>query len=190
MTVLPEWLQLASTGLSASDYEALPEDLCRLIEVVDGGVVVLPAPHRSHQRLVRRLADALEHHCGDDAAVTTSVDLRLREQPLLNRRPDIVVFDAGLPDDAILRPGDCRLVVEVMSGNSVTADQLDKPAEYAWAGIEHFWRVEDTGGAADRRVFRYVLNPATRTYASAGVDDTVMFTSSPFPVDIDLRGLS
>src|SRR6266545_8154896 len=118
MTVLPEWLRLATDGLSASDYEALPEDLCRRIEVVDGGVVVLPAPHRSHQRLVRRLADALERQCGDDMAVTTSVDLRLREHPLLNRRPDIVVFDAALPDDAILRPGDCRLVIEVMSGHS------------------------------------------------------------------------
>jgi Uma2 family endonuclease len=68
-------------------------------------------------------------------AVATAVDLRLRDVPLLNRRPDIVVYDASVPDDAVLRPQHCLLVVEVMSPDSVTADQADKPAEYAAAGI-------------------------------------------------------
>jgi Uma2 family endonuclease len=36
--------------------------------------------------------------------------------------------------DAVLRPEHCLLVVEVMSPGSVTADQTDKPAEYAAAG--------------------------------------------------------
>ncbi|WP_233223685.1 Uma2 family endonuclease [Amycolatopsis sp. CA-128772] len=62
--------------------------------------------------------------------------------PLLNRRPDIVVFDSAVPDDQVLRPENCRLVVEAMSASSVTADQLDKSAEYGAAGIEHYWRVE------------------------------------------------
>lgn len=45
-------------------------------------------------------------------AVSTDVDLRLRDIPLLNRRPDAVVYDASLPDDAVLRPEHCVLVVE------------------------------------------------------------------------------
>jgi Uma2 family endonuclease len=40
------------------------------------------------------------------------------------------------------RPEHCLLVVEVMSPDSVTTDQIDKPAEYAAFGILHFWRVE------------------------------------------------
>ena len=114
---------MPSEGITVAAYDALPEDVCRLIEVIDGGVVVLPAPRRSHQILVPRLADVLEAWCGPDLAVATGADLRVREVPLLNRRPDIVVFDAGTPDDRVLRPEDCRLVVEVMSAASVTCTQ-------------------------------------------------------------------
>jgi len=42
----------------------------------------------------------------------------------------------------VLRPQHCTLVVEVMSPGSVTADQTDKPAEYAVSRIPHYWRVE------------------------------------------------
>lgn len=100
--------------------------------------------------------------------------------PLLNRRPDVVVYDSALPDDAVLRPEHCLLVVEVMSPGSITADQTDKPAEYAAAGIEHFWRFE-SDFQDERRLtaFRYRLDPTTRTYASAGVDTDKMAVSDP-----------
>ena len=113
-TSLPGWLDLPD-GLSALAYEALPEDTCRRIEIVDGAVVVNVAPRRLHQDTCRRLANALETVCGPALAVSTDVDLRLRDIPLLNRRPDAVIYDAFLPDDAVLRPQHCTLVVEVMS---------------------------------------------------------------------------
>src|ERR1035441_5713946 len=106
-----------------------------------GAVIVNAAPRRQHQDICRRLANALEAACGPALAVSMDVDLRLRDIPLLNRRPDAVVYDASLPDDAVLRPQHCVLVVEVMSPGSVTTDQTDKPAEYAAAGIRHYWRV-------------------------------------------------
>src|SRR5260370_10661488 len=129
-------------GLSVQEYEALPEDICRRIEVVDGAIIVNAAPRRLHQDICRRLANTLEAACGPGLAVSTDVDLRLRDIPLLNRRPDAVVYDASLPDDEILRPQHCVLVVEVMSPGSVTTDQTDKPAEYAAAGIASYWRFE------------------------------------------------
>src|ERR1700730_2601763 len=129
-------------GLSAAEYEALPEEICRRIEVVDGAIIVNAAPRRLHQDIGRRLANALEAACRPGLAVSTDVDLRLRDIPLLNRRPDAVVYDASLPDDAVLRPAQCVLVAEVMSPGSVTTDQTDKPAEYAVAGILHYWRGE------------------------------------------------
>jgi Uma2 family endonuclease len=60
-----------------------------------------------------------------------------------DRRPDLVVYDASVDTDVVLRPEHCRLIVEVMSPGSVTADQIDEPAEYAAAGIPHFWRIEN-----------------------------------------------
>jgi Uma2 family endonuclease len=189
MTALPGWMDLPAEGLSAAVYEALPEDICRRIEVVDGAIIVNPAPRRLHQIIARRLANVLEEACGPQFAVATDVDLRLRDVPLLNRRPDIVIFDASVPDDAVLRPGHCVLVAEVMSPGSVTADQIDKPAEYAAARIEHYWRVEQNAGE-DLTVFRYRLDPTTGSYTSAGAYSGPMKVSEPIVVTIDLGELS
>lgn len=190
MTALPDWMALPPEGLSAADYEALPEEVCRHIEIVDGAIVVTPAPRRLHQRIARRLANELENSAGLEFTVATDVDLRLRDVPLLNRRPDVVVYDSALPDDAVLRPQHCLLVIEVMSPGSVTADQTDKPAEYAAAGIEHFWRIESSGDD-DRLLtaFRYRLDPTTRLYASAGVDTDKLAVSEPVDLTVAFDSL-
>jgi Putative restriction endonuclease len=86
MTSFPDWMDLPD-GMSAEDYEALPEEICRRIEIVDGAIVVNAAPRRLHQDICRRLANALEAACGPALEVSTDVDLRLRDIPLLNRRP-------------------------------------------------------------------------------------------------------
>jgi len=169
MTALPGWMDLPSAGLSADDYDALPEEICRRIEIVDGAILVDPSPRRSHQNFARRPAHALEDACGPDFEVSADVDLRLRDVPLLNRRPEYGV-----------------LVVEVMSPGSVTADQIDKPGEYAAGGTKHFWRVENTDDPEKVRVFRYQLDPATKTYAPAAVHDGPFTVTDPFAVSVDL----
>lgn len=186
MTALPDWMV---GGLTAADYDALPEDICRQIEVVDGAIIVNPRPRRIHQVIARRLANALEVACGSSFGVATDVDLRMRDVPLLNRCPDIVVYDAALPGDDALRPHHCLLIVEVMSPGSVTTDQTDKPAEYAAAGIQHFWRAEFDDSEHRLMVFRYRLDPTTRTYASAGAHTGKMVVSDPFELSVDLDEL-
>jgi Uma2 family endonuclease len=189
VTALPDWMDLPPGGLSAEEYEALPPDICRRIEVVDGAIIVSAAPRRLHQGIGRRLANALEAACGPQLAVSTDVDLRLRDVPLLNRRPDAVVYDGSLPDDAVLRPQHCVLVVEVMSPGSVTTDQTDKPAEYAAAGIANYWRVEHDPAETSLSVFCYRLDPTTGTYASAGVHSGKIAVTEPVAVTIDLATL-
>jgi Uma2 family endonuclease len=164
----------------------LPEDICRQIEVVDGAVVVSPSPRRPHQRVVRKLANVLEAACPPHLAVDIDVDLRLRDVPLLNRRPGIVVYDSSLPDDQVLRPAHCLLVVEVMSPGSVTTDRIDKPAEYSAVGTGHFWRVEFDDDEQKLTVFRYQLDPTTRTYSPAGASTGKMVVSDLLDVSVDL----
>jgi Uma2 family endonuclease len=188
MTALPDWMDLPD-GLSAEDYEALPEEICRRIEIVDGAIIVSAAPRRLHQNICRHLANALEAACGAGLTVSTDVDLRLRDIPLLNRRPDAVLYDAALPDDAVLRPQHCTLVVEVMSPGSVTTDQTDKPAEYAAARISHYWRVEHDLAEKTLSVFCYRLDPTTGAYASAGVHTGKMTVTDPVALTIDLTTL-
>lgn len=188
MTALPAWMDRPD-GLSAEDYEALPEDICRRIEVVDGAVIVNAALRRLHQDICRRFANALETACKPALAVSTDVDLRLRDVPLLNRRPDVVLYDAALADDDVLRPEHCVLVVEVMSPGSVTADQTDKPAEYATAGIGHYWRIEYSAPAGTLSVFCYRLDPTTGGYATAGVHSGLLAVTEPLSLAIDLMAL-
>ena len=188
MTALPTWMDRPN-GLSVADYEALPEDICRRIEVVDGAIIVNAAPRRLHQDICRRLANELEIVCKPGLAVSMDVDLRLRDVPLLNRRPDIVLYDASLPDDDVLRPQHCVLVVEVMSPGSVTADQTDKPAEYAVAGIGHYWRVEHGARSGSLSMFCYRLDPTTGSYATAGVHSGTIAVSEPVSLAIDLTAL-
>jgi len=188
VTAWPGWMDLPD-GLSVTEYEALPEEICRRIEVVDGAIIVSAAPRRLHQVIGRRLANALEAACGPGLGVATDADLRLRDVPLLNRRPDIVVYDASLPDDAVLRPQHCVLVVEVMSPGSVTTDQTDKPAEYAAAGIGYYWRVEHDAAESVLSVFCYRLDPTTATYASAGVHSGKISVTDPVSVSVDLTTL-
>lgn len=188
MTALPDWMDLPD-GMSAEEYEALPEDICRRIEIVDGAIIVNAAPRRLHQDICRRLANALEAACGRGLAVSTDVDLRLRDIPLLNRRPDAVVYDASLPDDAMLRPQHCTLVIEVMSPGSVTTDQTDKPAEYAAARIPHYWRIEHEPAEKSLSVFCYRLDPTTGAYSSAGVHTGKMIVTDPVALTIDLTAL-
>jgi Uma2 family endonuclease len=189
VTALPDWMDLRD-GLTAAEYEALPEEICRRIEVVDGAIIVSAAPRRLHQDIARRLANALEGACGAGLAVSTDVDLRLRDVPLLNRRPDVVVYDASLPGDALLRPEHCVLVAEVMSPGSVTTDQTDKPAEYAAAGIRHYWRLEHDAAESVLSVFCYRLDPTTGTYASAGAHSGKMIVTEPVSITVDLSTLT
>jgi Uma2 family endonuclease len=188
MTALPGWMDLPD-GLSAEEYDALPEDICRRIEIVDGAIIVNVAPRRLHQDIGRRLASALEAGCRPALAVSTEVDLRLRDIPLLNRRPDVVIYDASLTDDAVLRPHHCTLAAEVMSPGSITTDQTDKPAEYAAAGIPHYWRLELDPARSTLSVFCYRLDPTTGAYASAGVHAGKLTVTDPIAITIDLTTL-
>lgn len=77
-----------------------------------------------------------------------------------------------------------------MSPGSVTTGQTDKPAEYAAAGIRHYWRIEHDPAQSTLSVFCYRLDPTTAAYASAGVhtgrkDDR----HRPVSITIDLTTL-
>jgi Uma2 family endonuclease len=189
MTALPDWMVLTPQGLSVADYEALPEEVCRRIEIVDGAIVVNAAPRRPHQTIVRRLTNVLETASGSALAVDFDIDLRLRDVPLLNRRPDIVVYDSSLDSDAVLRPQHCLLLVEVMLPGSLTADQIDKPAEYASAGIAHFWRVENVDNPGALTIFHYRLDPTTGTYVSVGASVDKLVISDPFDLSVNFTEL-
>ena len=188
--VLPRWLDLPPGGLTAEQYEQLPEDICRRIEIVDGNVIVNAAPRISHQDLTARLHHEIEQALrGTRWRVAMDVDLRLRDMPLLNRRPDLVVYDGTVDRSQLLRAEAVLLVIEIMSPGSITTDRKDKPAEYAEAHIPHFWRIEFVNSPP--AAFRYRFDPSTSVYVANDTTATSKISvADPFKFTVDLADLT
>lgn len=129
------------------DLADLPDDDLRY-EVVDGSLVVSPAPSQWHQRIGAELLGQLAAQCPPQWQVVYEFAVPMGTD---GRVPDLAVIDTRAP----LRPGGppypvgpehVGLVVEVVSPSSRKTDRFAKPGEYAEAGIGLFWRVETEPG--------------------------------------------
>ncbi len=169
------------------DLASLPDDGHRY-EIIDGSLLVSPAPPRTHQIAGNRLAAMLLAAAPDedDVITATAVDITATSPALGPHAPvpDIVVVGPGSWDRPGLhvRPVDVLLLVEVESPNT-SRDRILKPALYAAAGIPAYWRVELTGPGTPL-IVRYELDGAVyrevgmvRAGESAVVD-------VPFPVEL------
>jgi Uma2 family endonuclease len=128
--------------LTYSDYLAIPEDGSRH-EILAGSLVVTPSPRPAHQRVVLRLAMALEahfrHHAGTEVFVSP-IDLILTPHDIL--QPDLLVIDdpRSVTDRGI--EGTPLLVIEVLSKGTAVRDRGRKARRYAELGIPHYWLVD------------------------------------------------
>lgn len=189
MTTLLEWTQAVSVQqITATDWETMDEELCRRIEIVDGRIVPMPAANPRHSVVVGLLWRLLLERAPGEYDITMETDVRLRETPLLQRKPDVVVVRQGLLDvSGAVRAQDVVLVAEVESPGSITQDRYDKPAEYAAARIPFYWRVER--GSTEARLCTYVLDLETGAYALPQAHDLRFATKEPFEIDFDVQSL-
>jgi Uma2 family endonuclease len=180
--VAPAWMHQQVT---AEQYAAWTEEQCAGIEIVDGMVLVSPSASKRHNRLARLLANALDVAAGPDWNADTDFDVRLQDVPLNNRRPDVTVYRAETIDVTPTRPEHVLLVVEVVSPGSETTDRIVKADQYARAGIQFYWRVEQAVTGAPL-VYTYVLDPASGRYRDSDVFTGVVKLAVPFLVEVDL----
>ena len=122
----------------------LPEDGNRY-EVVYGELLVTPAPRLWHQRLVLRLASALEEylarHSGAGVAFTSPADISWGQDVLL--QPDVFVVpveQARALDWSAIH--DLLLVAEVLSPSTPRHDRFTKRRRYQEAGVPLYWIVD------------------------------------------------
>ena len=134
MTALP-W----GTELTVEDLEAIPEDGHRY-ELVDGSLLVTPAPNTRHQRCVMRLGSLLLAAAGGGFEVL-SAPYDWVVGPATLFQPDLLVAHA---DDIgplrLERPP--LLVVEVLSPSTRRIDLATKRMAYADSGVSAYWLVD------------------------------------------------
>jgi Uma2 family endonuclease len=125
------------------DYAALPEDEHRY-EIVNGVLVMAPAPSPEHQDIVLEIASYLRTHiklAGLGRVFPAPIDVDLGPKNVF--QPDVVVvLNAHLDRVAAKKiVGAPDLVVEVVSPGSGVMDRIAKYAVYARAGIPEYWIV-------------------------------------------------
>ncbi|WP_198163987.1 Uma2 family endonuclease [Nocardia violaceofusca] len=130
--------------LTMADWEALPEDNSRSYELVEGVLIVSPRPVSKHQRAMWRLAAQLEPQLPPTLGVLTGTEVVIDPvAPPTVRVPDLIVVpDAGIETNPRWNADEVLLAVEILSPGSRRTDRVAKFAEYAEAGIEHYWLVD------------------------------------------------
>jgi Uma2 family endonuclease len=180
-------------------YQQMPEEVSKMIEVVDGLLVRCESAEPAHQLIahnfVNVLHEAMKAHDRKDGSchrVVPDVDVLMAEMPRFHfRRPDVTVYRCIDQDRGKWRrkphASDCLLVLEIVSADSVTVDIRDKLAEYAAAGIPHYWIVRmDRNDGPAISVDRFEL-AAGGQYVTAGrtirgVDFDAVNATRPFPL--------
>ena len=125
--------------LTYEDLRDLPDD-GRRYELLDGALIVTPAPGGRHQVIVGALYRLLWTARPPGLTVLVSpIDFVPRPESVL--QPDVVVVDEDEADQPRLtRPP--VLVVEVISPSSRSVDLGAKRYAYATAGVPNYWVVD------------------------------------------------
>ncbi|WP_446225787.1 Uma2 family endonuclease [Nocardia sp. IBHARD005] len=171
-------------------WRELPEEFCRLVEIVNGDAVRCESPTRAHQKAVRRLlamfeAAAKEYMSEDPSACLDTnhdFDVVLWEIPRATiRRPDIALFD--VPSEVRPMPArHLKIAVEVISPSHVKTDRLEKMSEYAAAGIPWYWLVSITDTDVSS-IETYALDHGVGHYRLA----RILKPGTAFAVELPIR---
>ena len=169
-----------------SDYEQLPEHIHA--ELIEGDLLVIPAPTPWHETLAERLHNALTRHLGMDAdnrvrGCQTEVSAwdKTEESIIL---PDLVVFPEGTePTGRDWKTPTPVWVAEVLSPSTAGRDRGVKLRLYARAGVKEAWLVDPEAETiavhdlerGNRRVFAHGAQAESQVVQGFRVDVTRLF---------------
>ncbi|MER7249621.1 Uma2 family endonuclease [Kribbella sp. NPDC000426] len=125
--------------LTLAQFDALPDDGMRH-ELLDGRLLVTPAPKEEHQRAAGVCYAALLRACPEDMEVFFA-PFDFRPNGRTSLQPDLMVFqyqDVG--GDEARRT--LVLVVEVLSPSNRSTDLIMKRHAYEKAGIASYWIID------------------------------------------------
>ena len=126
------------------DYRTAPED--RRYELLDGDLIVAPAPSLKHQRVLLALAGLLDRfvkEAGLGEVLPAPCDVVLSDTDVV--QPDLLFISRER--EHLVRNGDNvqgapDLVVEILSPATADRDRGYKRALYAKHGVAEYWLVD------------------------------------------------
>lgn len=158
--------------ISYEEYLAMPETNLRY-EIVDGEMIMSPAPTSEHQWFLSNLFDALRAYVKRKklgVVLPAPVDVLIRKAPLKTRQPDILFLSAertGITGRAQLRDMPVievapDLVVEVLSPSDTRGVLRNKLQDYIKIGVRECWLISPQAETVE--VLRLSLEGAKRIH--------------------------
>lgn len=169
--------------LTRADLDTMPDDGHRY-ELIDGILVVSPAPLIRHQDAVAGMYRLLYAACPPDLKVLFApVDVALSDDTVM--QPDLLVArgedftERDLPTAPVV-------AVEVLSPSTRAFDLLLKKDRLRRAGCEHYWVVDPDVPA----VMAWQLVDGTYVESGRAEGDELLVLDEPFPIEIQPSALT
>jgi Uma2 family endonuclease len=171
--------------LTVADLESLPDDGHRY-ELIDGTLIVSPAPGWGHQEVQIALALLLRQHCPSGIrALAAPFEVRLAMDTAV--QPDVLVARYADMRSRNL-PVPPLLAVEVRSPSTALIDRNLKRATYERFGIESYWLVDPDPDEPSVTVLELVAGHYVERATVVGRQSYA--AQRPFPVTIIPADLS
>lgn len=177
VTALPR-----SRPLTRDDLDAMPDDGHRY-ELIDGALVVTPAPGERHQTVVGELYVLLRAACPSHLKVMLApFDVVLAGDTVV--QPDLLVCRRSdlTPRDLPTAP---LLAIEVLSPSTRRIDLSLKRLRYEAAGCASYWVVDPVVPS----LTAWDLSDGVYARSSTATDEETFRATSPFEVDLVPREL-
>ena len=137
------------------DYKSLPESMEKRYELLDGDLLMVPAPTTTHQRISRNLEMRLHEYCQRTKfgeVFDSPVDVVLGEDDAREVvQPDLLIVAterASIIAEEEIR-GAPDLVVEILSTGTERRDRGYKKILYGRYGVREYWIVDPVGRSVE-----------------------------------------
>ena len=177
VTIAEAWPQYGRE-FTIEDLDRMPDDGHRY-ELLDGTLIVSPAPGLPHQRVAAVLIVLLELACPEELVVFPNVNVRLADASALE--PDVVVArPLDVTGARLVRVP--LLVAEILSPDSVLRDLNLKKAAYERFGVPSYWVIDPD---LDRPALRaFELTEGAYTEVAHVTGDQAFHAQRPFDVQV------
>jgi Uma2 family endonuclease len=129
------------------DLPTLPTEDGHRYEIIDGGLIVTPAPGRPHGIIASRIAYEITRYCKQNrpewSLIAQPINLEMEtEDVTYHCEPDLSIFDQ--PPEAVVASDSLLpvIVIEIVSPGNPENDYVRKVSAYAAIGIPEYWIVD------------------------------------------------